>query len=305
MKLNQEPSDAVKVLSAHDKASVFASALPWLQQFHGTTVVIKYGGNAMIDDDLKASFASDVVFLKLVGLNPVVVHGGGPQISSMLDRLGIESTFNAGFRVTTPEVLEVVQMVLTGGVQREIVNLINKHLPLAVGVSGEDASLFRACKHYPIVAGEPVDVGHVGDVVEVKPEFINLLIADGLIPVVSSVATDDEGNVYNVNADVAAARLATALKAEKLVMLTDVAGLYADWPNSENVISEITTTELRELMPSLETGMLPKMQSALAAVESGVHAAHIIDGRIKNSMLLEVFTDTGIGTQVVPEDDQR
>lgn len=301
MKMTQVASDAVQDLSAHDKASVFASALPWLQKFHGATVVIKYGGNAMIDDALKASFASDVVFLKLVGLNPVIVHGGGPQINAMLDSLSIDSTFNAGYRVTTPEIMDVVQMVLTGQVQREIVNLVNQHEPLAVGVSGEDASLFRAVKHFPEVDGEKVDIGLVGDIVEVKPDFINLLIADGLIPIVSSVATDEDGNVYNVNADTAASRLATALQAEKLVMLTDVAGLYSDWPNSESVISEINTTELAELLPSLESGMIPKMQAALDAVESGVESAHIIDGRIKNSMLLEVFTDTGIGTLVLKE----
>lgn len=302
MKMTLEVSKAVEGLSANDKASVFASALPWLQRFHGATVVIKYGGNAMIDDELKASFASDVVFLKLVGLNPVVVHGGGPQINAMLEQLSIESNFNAGYRVTTPEIMDVVRMVLTGQVQREIVNLVNQYEPLAVGVSGEDANLFRAEQHYADVAGEKVDIGLVGDIVEVNPDFINLLIADGLIPIVSSVATDEDGNVYNVNADVAASRLATALKAEKLVMLTDVAGLYSDWPNSDNVISEISTSELADLMPSLESGMIPKMQSALDAVESGVHTAHIIDGRVMNSILLEVFTDTGIGTLVLNED---
>lgn len=302
MKMTSEVSKAVEHLSANDKASVFASALPWLQKFHGATVVIKYGGNAMIDDELKGSFASDVVFLKLVGLNPVVVHGGGPQINGMLKQLNIESNFNAGYRVTTPEIMDVVRMVLTGQVQREIVNLVNQHEPLAVGVSGEDANLFRAVKHLADVDGEKIDIGLVGDIVEVNPNFINLLIADGLIPIVSSVATDEDGNVYNVNADVAASRLATALQAEKFVMLTDVAGLYSDWPNSDNVISEISTSELAELMPSLVSGMIPKMQSALDAVESGVHTAHIIDGRVKNSILLEVFTDTGIGTLVLNED---
>lgn len=305
MKMTSEVSAAVQDLTAQDKANVFASALPWLQKFHGAIVVIKYGGNAMIDDELKASFASDVVFLKLVGLNPVVVHGGGPQINAMLDQLNIESTFNAGYRVTTPEIMDVVQMVLTGQVQREIVGLLNQHEPLAVGVSGQDANLFRAVQHLPEVDGEKVDIGLVGDIVEVNPDFINLLIADGLIPIVSSVATDEDGNVYNVNADIAASRLATALKAEKLVMLTDVAGLYSDWPNSDSVISEISTTELTELMPTLESGMIPKMQSALDAVESGVHSAHIIDGRVKNSMLLEVFTDTGIGTLVLKEENKN
>lgn len=297
MKLS-DISEAVQELSINDKASVLASALPWLKELHGATVVIKFGGNAMVDDELKRNFAADVVFLKLAGLNPVVVHGGGPQINSMLSDLDIDSNFKGGHRETTSEIMDVVQMVLTGKVQREIVNLINRHKPLAVGVSGEDASLFTAKKHLPVVDGEPTDIGFVGDIVDVNPNFIDLLIADDLIPVVSSVAASHDGTVYNVNADVAAGRLAAALGAQKLVMMTDVPGLYANWPDTDEVISEINTDELAALLPTLESGMIPKMQSCLDSVTNGVGRAHIIDGRVKHSMLLEVFTDTGIGTMV-------
>ena len=290
--------------SAHDagsKAMVLAEALPWLKTFHGATIVVKYGGNAMIDDDLKSSFAQDIVFLRLAGLRPVVVHGGGPQINAMLARLGIESEFRGGYRVTTPEVMDVVAMVLVGQVQRELVGLINDHGPFAVGMSGEDADLFVAERRTATVDGLSVDIGQVGDVVEVNPDFVTQLLDDGLIPVVSTVARDADGIVHNVNADTAAAALAIALGAEKFVLLTDVEGLYSDWPNRDSIIKRISESDLESLLPSLESGMVPKMEACLRAVQGGVPRAHVIDGRLPHSVLLEVFTDEGIGTMVLPD----
>ena len=290
-------------MSAQEKASVLAQALPWLERFGGATVVIKYGGNAMTDDALKRAFAEDVVFLRLAGLRPVVVHGGGPQISAMLDRVGIASEFRGGLRVTTPEAMEIVRMVLTGQVQREIVSLVNAHGPYAVGLSGEDAHLFRAERRGLVVDGEEVDLGLVGDVVEVRPDFVEDLLDEGLIPVVSTVAPDADGLVYNVNADTAAAALAIALGAEKLVVLTDVAGLYADWPASTDVIAEISAPRLAAMLPSLDAGMIPKMEACLRAVEGGVPRAHVIDGRVPHGLLVEVFTDEGVGTMVLPGEE--
>ncbi len=297
---SQAAQPGAEHLSALAKAEVLAEALPWLKRFAGTTVVVKYGGNAMIDDDLKAAFASDIVFLHLVGMRPVVVHGGGPQISEMLHRLGIDSEFRAGVRVTTPEVLEVVRMVLTGQVQRELVNLINHHGPYAVGVSGEDASLFGAARHLVDAGDEQVDVGLVGKVTDVRPGIVETLLADNLIPVVSSIAVGTDGTVYNVNADTAAAGLARGLGADKLVIMTDVAGLYRDWPDPESLISEISDKELEEILPGLATGMIPKMAACLEAIRAGVQRAHVIDGRVPHAMLLEVFTDAGVGTMVYP-----
>jgi len=282
------------------KAAVLTEALPWLEQFHGKTVVIKYGGNAMVDDELKRAFADDIVFLRYAGVRPVVVHGGGPQISTMLERLGIESEFKGGLRVTTPEAMDVVRMVLVGQVGRELVGLLNQHGPLAVGLSGEDAGLFTAEKTGPVIDGEQIDIGLVGDVVKVRPEGVLDLIEAGRIPVVSSVAPDEDGVVHNVNADTAAAALAAALDAEKLIVLTDVEGLYREWPTTEDVIGRIDSDALAELLPSLASGMLPKMQACLDAVRSGVSAASVIDGRVPHSLLLEIFTDEGIGTMVTP-----
>ena len=282
------------------KAATLVEALPWLKRFHGTIVVIKYGGNAMMHDELKSAFANDIVFLRLAGLKPVVVHGGGPQISAMFDKLGIATEFRGGLRVTTPEAMDVVRMVLVGQVGRELVGLINQHGPFAVGLSGEDAGLFTAERRSAMVDGEAVDIGLVGDVAEVRPEAVLDLIAAGRIPVVSSVAPDVDGVVHNVNADTAAAALAVALKAEKLVILTDVEGLYRDWPKSTHVISEITAESLANLLPSLDAGMVPKMQACLRAVEGGVPEATVLDGRLQHSVLLEVFTDAGVGTMVVP-----
>ncbi len=290
------------VMKAGAKAAVLAEALPWMKQFHGATVVVKYGGNAMTDDVLKAGFAEDVVFLRLAGLRPVVVHGGGPQISSMLSRLGVDSEFKGGLRVTTPEVMDVVGMVLVGQVQRELVGLINEHGPFAVGMSGEDAHLFTAERRHAMVDGEPTDVGQVGDVVDVRPEFVERLLDDGLIPVVSTVARDVDGTSHNVNADTAAAALAVALGAEKLIVLTDVEGLYADWPDRDSLIPTIGADRLRAMLPLLESGMVPKMEACLRAVDGGVPRATVIDGRVQHSLLLEVFTDSGIGTMVLPEE---
>jgi len=282
------------------KAAVLTEALPWLEQFHGKTVVIKYGGNAMVDDELKRAFADDIVFLRYAGVRPVVVHGGGPQISTMLERLGIESEFKGGLRVTTPEAMDVVRMVLVGQVGRELVGLLNQHGPLAVGLSGEDAGLFTAEKTGPVIDGEQIDIGLVGDVVKVRPEGVLDLIEAGRIPVVSSVAPDEDGLVHNVNADTAAAALAAALDAEKFIVLTDVEGLYKEWPTTEDVIGQIDSDALAELLPSLASGMLPKMQACLDAVRSGVSRASVIDGRVPHSLLLEIFTDEGIGTMVTP-----
>lgn len=283
-----------------EKAAVLAEALPWLERFAGATIVIKYGGNAMTDETLKQAFAEDIVFLRLAGLRPVVVHGGGPQISRMLDAVGIESEFRGGLRVTTPEAMEIVRMVLTGQVQREIVTLINAHGPYAVGLSGEDAQLFLAERRGLLIDGEEVDLGLVGDVVDVRPDFVTALLDDGRIPVVSTVAADEDGTTYNVNADTAASALAVALGAEKLVVLTDVAGLYADWPASSDIIPVITVEELRELLPNLESGMVPKMEACLRAVEGGVPRATVIDGRVPHAVLVEIFTDHGVGTMVLP-----
>jgi acetylglutamate kinase len=282
------------------KAAVLAEALPWLERFHGRTVVVKYGGHAMTDDTLRRAFAEDIVFLRYAGLRPVVVHGGGPQITAMLDALGVASEFRGGLRVTTPEAMDVVRMVLTGQVQREVVGLVNAHGPFAVGMSGEDAHLFTARRRSAVVDGEPVDVGQVGDVVRVEPAFVRGLLDDGLVPVVSSVARGEDGGVYNVNADTAAAALAVALGAEKLVVLTDVEGLYTDWPASDELHSELTADELERLLPTLSAGMVPKMEACLRAVRGGVPKAHVLDGRVLHALLLEVFTSSGVGTQVLP-----
>ena len=285
---------------AVEKAAVLTEALPWLKQFHGKTVVVKYGGNAMVDEELKRAFAEDIVFLRYAGVRVVVVHGGGPQISDMLGRLGIDSEFRGGLRVTTPEAMDVVGMVLVGKVGRELVGLLNAHGPFAVGMSGEDAGLFTAERRTAMVDGESVDIGLVGDVVDVRPEAVVDLIDAGRIPVVSTIAPDEDGLAHNVNADTAAAALAVALGAEKLVVLTDVAGLYRNWPDSDEIITQIDAAELAELLPSLASGMVPKMEACLRAVESGVSRATVIDGRVPHSLLLEIFTDAGSGTQVIP-----
>jgi acetylglutamate kinase len=285
---------------AGEKAGVLAEALPWLQRFHDKIVVVKYGGNAMVDDELKQAFAQDMVFLRLAGIHPVVVHGGGPQITAMLDRLGLPAEFRGGLRVTTPETIDVVRMVLVGQVGRELVGLINQHGPYAVGLSGEDAQLFTAEKRTALVDGEAVDIGLVGDVVHVNPDAVLDIVKAGRIPVVAGVAPDTDGIVYNINADSAAAALAGALGAAKLVVLTDVAGLFANYPDPESVISALTADELEPMLPGLASGMAPKMEACLRAVRGGVPQAHVIDGRMPHSVLLEVFTREGVGTMVTP-----
>lgn len=291
-----------RLQEAQDKAEVLTQALPWIRRFAGETIVVKYGGNAMVNDELKQSFVHDVMFFFHVGLRPVIVHGGGPQINSMLGRLGIESEFRGGLRVTTPEAMDVVRMVLTGQVQRELVSLINRDAPYAVGMSGEDAGLLKARKRRIEIDGEIVDLGQVGDIAEVNPAGILELLDAGRIPVVSTIATDIDGEgALNVNADTAAAAIAASIGAGKLLMLTDVEGLYLDWPNRDSLVSEIDTERVRELLPTLDSGMRPKMEAALHAIDSGVAAAHIIDGRMAHSMLLEIFTDAGVGTLVTKE----
>ncbi len=301
MTTTQDRNDAVA------KAAVLIEALPWLERFHGEIVVLKYGGNAMTDEGLRRAFAQDVVFLHYAGLRPVVVHGGGPQINAQLDRLGMRSTFRAGLRVTTPETMDVVRMVLTGQVNREIVGLINEHGPFAVGMSGEDAHLLTARRIQAEVDGEIIDLGEVGEVESVNPGAVSALLADGRIPVISSVARGERGGVLNVNADTAAAALATELGAAKLVLLTDVAGLYPRWSGEDALsaiqaqpISQLTVDELAGLMPGLSDGMIPKMGACLTAVRGGVPQAHVLDGRLPHAILLEIFTDAGIGTMVVP-----
>jgi acetylglutamate kinase len=297
------PSRPRHHLTPDDKAEVLIEALPWLLSFGGAAVVVKYGGNAMVDQDLKRAFAEDMVFLRRVGLRPVVVHGGGPQINQMLGRLGIASEFQGGLRVTTPETMDVVRMVLTGQVSRELVGLINHHGPFAVGLSGEDAALFQARRRTAMVDGAEVDVGMVGDVARVNPGAVSDLLEAGRIPVVSTVApdVDDPSQVLNVNADTAAAALAVALGARKLVILTDVEGLYGDWPDKSSLIHRMTAAELTALLPDLETGMRPKMEACLRAVRGGVPQAHVIDGRAPHSLLTEIFTAEGVGTMVTEE----
>ena len=293
-------------LTNEQRATVLAEAMPWLQHYRDKIVVVKYGGNAMIDEDLKAAFAADMVFLRTVGAKPVVVHGGGPQISAMLARLGLDGgEFVGGFRVTTPEILDVVRMVLFGQVGRDLLGKINSHGPYAVGTSGEDAGLFTAEPRTVEVDGESRDIGLVGTITDVNPAAVMDIIEAGRIPVVSGIAPGRDEEVYNINADEAAGALAAAIGAERLVVLTNVEGLYTDWPNKDSLLSKIEAAELERMLPSLSTGMIPKMQACLHAVQSGVKAAHVIDGRVAHSVLLELLTTGGVGTMVLPDDYDR
>ncbi|MFD7282479.1 acetylglutamate kinase [Streptomyces sp. NPDC059862] len=271
------------------------------EELRGSVVVVKFGGHAMVDASLQRTFARDIVELWHAGLRPVVVHGGRPQISAMLGRLGLETRFEAGLRVTTPETMEVVRMVLTGGVQRELVGHINAHGPFAVGMTGEDAHTMTAVRRPAWVDGRPVDIGLVGDIVDVNPGMVRTLLEQGHIPVISPVARGEDGQVYNVNADLAASALAVALGAELLVILTDVAGLYANWPHSTEVIERLTADALDGLLPGLASGMLPKMEGCLRAVRGGVRQAHVLDGRVPHLVLRGVLDEAGPGTTVVPD----
>jgi acetylglutamate kinase len=274
------------------------------EPLRGKIVVVKYGGNAMTDVALQTAFAADIAFLHEAGIHPVVVHGGGPQISAMLKRLGIAGEFKGGFRITTPEVLDVARMVLFGQVGRELVNLINAHGPYAVGLTGEDAKLMTAVRRSVTVDCVETDIGLVGDVDHVNTDVIRDLLAAGRIPVISTIAPDADGVVHNINADTAAAAVAEALGAETLLMLTDVEGLYTRWPDRDSLVSEIDTDTLAHLLPTLEEGMVPKIEACLRAVEAGVPSAHVIDGRVEHCVLAPLFTDQvftkhGAGTKVV------
>jgi acetylglutamate kinase len=301
--MNSENNEMVTHAQASVKAATLIESLPWLKRFHDQVIVVKFGGNAMVSPELQRAFAEDMVYLRYAGIKPVVVHGGGPQISAMLERLGISSEFRGGYRVTTPEAMDVVRMVLTGQISRDIVGHINEHGPLAAALSGEDAGLFQGRMRGVVLDGEEVDLGLVGDVIGVNPEAVHAQLDAGRIPVVSSIAPDVDtpGQSLNVNADAAAAALAVALGAAKLVVLTDVAGLYRNWPDRDSLVSMIAGDELRRMLPSLESGMIPKMTACLDAVDGGVAKAAIIDGRVPQSMLLEIFTQSGIGTEVVAQ----
>ena len=284
--------------AARIKAETLIESLDWLRRFHDKVLVVKFGGNAMVDDSLKLAFAQDIAYLRYVGIKPVVVHGGGPQITARLAELGIESEFRGGLRVTDEKVISVVQDVLRNQIGSELAELISSAGAKARVLSGEDENLFKAVQVKAETKEGLVDVGLVGEVRSVNPRVVLHAIEQSVVPLISTVAPTTDGQLLNVNADLAAASLAVALGAEKLLVLTDVPGLYSDWPNRSSLISSITAEELRKLMPSLESGMIPKMQACLQAVEGGVPKAHIIDGRQPHSILLEVFTKSGVGTQV-------
>jgi acetylglutamate kinase len=279
------------------QAELLIQALPYIRTFSGKTIVIKYGGNAMIDEDLKRAVIRDVLLMRYVGINPILVHGGGPEVTEAMKRMGKEATFVGGLRVTDAETMEIVEMVLTGKTNKGIVALLNAEGGQAVGLSGKDANLLQAVKE----TGRG-DIGFVGRITKTNPAILHTLAGAGYIPVVSSVAIGSEGESYNVNADTAAAAIAVAVKAEKLILLTDVEGLYRDFSDKESLISELTTADARDLITSgtVDSGMIPKLEACAESVEDGVPRAHIIDGRRPHSILIEVFTDTGIGTMVKP-----
>lgn len=289
--------------TAMQVASVLSKGLPYIQRFTGKTVVVKYGGNAMENDDLKSSFARDMVLMKTVGLNPIVVHGGGPQIGELLERLNINSRFVNGMRVTDSETMDVVEMVLGGQVNKEIVSLINHHGGTAIGLTGKDANLIRARKlevvnrSPELTRPEIIDIGHVGEVESVNTEVINLLTRSNVIPVIAPIGVGRDGASYNINADLVAGKVAEALNAEKLILLTNVSGLKS---KEGNVLTGLKAKRVNELIEdgTIHGGMLPKIRCALSAVENGVRTAHIIDGRVAHATLLEIFTDEGVGTLI-------
>jgi len=290
------PSTSGAVANAAHRAEVLVEALPYIQRFRGAVVVVKYGGNAMVDPGLSQAVAEDVVLLRAVGLRPVVVHGGGPQISALMSRLGMEPEFRQGLRVTDAETVDIVRMVLVGKVNRDIVAAINVHGPIAVGLSGEDAGLILASAHKP-------ELGFVGEVAAVNPGILHKLLAEDLIPVVSTIGSDADGQAYNINADTVAGALAEALGAEKAVFLTDVAGLLTDVDDPGSLISRITASELETMIGrgELTGGMIPKTAAALHAVRHGVGSAHLLDGREPHVVLLELFSDAGIGTMITDD----
>lgn len=279
----------------HERATVLAEALPYIREFTGSTIVVKYGGHAMDDPALADLFARDIVLMRLVGMNPVVVHGGGPQISDLMRRLGKEPEFVDGLRVTDAETVDIVRMALVGKVNREVVAAVNRHGSYAVGLSGEDAGLLTA-------VARDERLGFVGDVGKVDPSILERLIREELIPIVATVGVDDDGQPYNVNADAVAGAIAESLGARKLVYLTNVAGLYTDYPDESTLVSQIDTRGLEELREQgvFDEGMIPKIESCVAALRNGVASAHVLDGRVPHVLLLELFTREGIGTMVTP-----
>lgn len=291
---------ALTATSAELKAKILAEALPYIQRFHGKTIVIKYGGNAMTDEKLKHSFASDIVLLKLVGINIVIVHGGGPQIDDQLTKIGKKGEFIQGMRVTDAETMDVVEMVLGGQVNTDIVNLINQHGGRAVGLSGTDGPLIRARKMMIPGKDDPkqmIDIGRVGEVESIDPEIVRLLTAQNFIPVIAPVGVGKDGESYNINADLVAGKLAEILKAEKLVVLTNIPGVL---DKSGNLLTGLTAKKIDELFAdgTISGGMLPKIGSALEAVKNGVNSCHIIDGRVEHAVLLEILTSEGVGTLI-------
>jgi acetylglutamate kinase len=283
---------------ARIKAETLIESLGWLREFHNKVVVIKFGGNAMVDEALQRAFAQDMAYLRYVGIKPVVVHGGGPQITARLAELGINSEFRGGFRYTDQATMDVVRDVLKNQISAQLAQLISEYGAETIVLSGEDQDLFKASKIQGQSEAGEVDLGLVGEVGTVNPRAILHALESGRVPVISSVAPDASGQLLNVNADLAAASIAVALGAEKLMVLTDVPGLYANWPDRDSLLSEISVAELKELLPKLESGMVPKMQACLSAVIGGVPKAHVIDGREPHSILLEIFTEAGVGTQV-------
>ena len=295
---------ADKLLGAQERAEILLEALPYIRRFYDKTIVIKYGGHAMVDDELKKLFARDVVMMKYIGINPVVVHGGGPQIGAVLKKLGKESQFIQGMRVTDEETMDIVEMVLVGKVNKEIVGLINRHGGKAVGLSGKDGNLIRAEKYYlseekeKDTPPEIIDIGLVGKVKEINADLIMSLVKDGFIPVIAPTGVGDGGETYNINADLVAGEVAAALKAEKLVLLTDVEGV---WDGQKQLINTMDNSRALQMIEdgTIAGGMFPKVKCCLKALRGGVRKAHIVDGRKKHAMLLEVFTDQGVGTEIV------
>ena len=293
------------MFTAEDKAAILVEALPYIQQFYGKTIVIKYGGNAMINDDLKEKVMQDIALMKYVGIRPVIVHGGGPDITGFLKKVGKESDFVAGLRVTDEETIEIAEMVLDGKVNSEIVNLLNRRGVRAVGLSGKDAGLIKARKKLATVyEGEDtkkVDIGYVGEVEKVDTGILEDLLEQGYVPVIAPIGVGDNGESYNINADYVAAEIAGALQAEKLLLLTDIEGIYKDFNDKSSFISTLHLPDARQYIKEgiIAGGMIPKVEACLTSLEQGTGKTHIIDGRLPHSIILEIFTSRGIGTQVV------